>query len=241
MKLSCKTKRSGFTLVELLVVIVIIAALAGLSFTVLPRMMRKSKVTDSMSKLRQFAPLLQGYATDHSNIFPAIEGNEVEINGVKTTDLNWTEVVLSQLYPDVDASQFKNKSWWDKNKPFMQNPLFATWTPEKPGFAFNEMVPTNIQNANKGSDSVEPLKATIPGAAIQEANRTPMVAPFDDYKYSLKTQGDAKKYAKGTLNDLTTDGRIMILFFDGHVDTIAPTDYVTKKYYELPVDESKRN
>lgn len=241
MNLSCKTKRRGFTLVELLVVIVIIAALAGLSFTVLPRMMRKAKVTDSMSKLRQFSPLLIGYATDHSMVLPAIEGNELEINGTKATELKWTEVILSQLYQDVDAAQFKSKSWWEKNKPFMQNPLFTTWTPEKPGFGFNEMIPTNIEAHKDSSDrNAEPLKATIPMAVIPEPNRTPIITPYDDYHYSLKTQGDAKKYSSGVLKDLTTDGRLMVLFVDGHVDTITPSEYVTKEYYDLPVDESKQ-
>ncbi len=77
MKLSRKSSKVGFTLVELLVVIVIIAALAALSFTVGPKMLRKAKATEAMQNLRQLGPLLSAIAADNEMKLPAIIGSVV--------------------------------------------------------------------------------------------------------------------------------------------------------------------
>jgi prepilin-type N-terminal cleavage/methylation domain-containing protein len=53
MKSTRVTKTLGFTLVELLVVIVIIASLAALALTVGPRMLARAKATESMQNIRQ--------------------------------------------------------------------------------------------------------------------------------------------------------------------------------------------
>jgi prepilin-type processing-associated H-X9-DG protein len=34
---------------------------------------------------------------------------------------------------------------------------------------------------------------------------------------------------------LTTDGKIPVLFVDGHVEVMTPDDYLTRKLYEVPI------
>lgn len=234
MNVTSNTKRNGFTLIELLVVIVIIAALAALSFTVLPRMMRKAKATEAMSNLRQFAPLLTSYATEHSMMLPAAEDNEVVADGSTTPLLlKWTEVCLNQLFPDVAVAKFAEKAWWEQTKPFLRNPLFKSWTPATPGYALNEMIAENVNNA-RPTPSTDPLKISVPLAAISDPARTPWIAPGVDFHYRLSAAGDATAFKSGSAKDLLSDGKFSVLFVDGHVETISPSEYVSRKLYEFP-------
>lgn len=228
-------KRNGFTLIELLVVIVIIAALAALSFTVLPRMMRKAKATEAMSNLRQFAPLLTTYATDHSMMLPAAEDNEVTVDGSTTpAKLQWTEVCLNQLFPDVAVAKFTEKAWWEQNKPFLRNPLFKGWAPATPGYALNEMMAVNADAARQVPLGTDPLKIAVPLAAISDPARTPWIAPGVNFHYRLDTVGDATAFKNGSSKDLLMDGKISVVFVDGHVETLTPAEYVARKLHEYP-------
>lgn len=235
MKALGKTQRKGFTLVELLVVIVIIAALAGLSFTVLPRMMRKAKAAEALGNLRQFAPLLTTYATDHSMMLPAAEDNEVTVDGSTTpAKLQWTEVCLNLLYPDEALTKFTNKVWWEQTKPFLKNPLFKSWAPATPGYALNEMMATNYDATRQPSSGTDPLKITVPLAAITEPARTPWIAPGIDFHYSLSAASDATAFKSGKAKELLMDGQFSVLFVDGHIETLTPAEYVTRKLHEYP-------
>ena len=228
-------KRSGFTLVELLVVIVIIAALAALSFTVLPRMMRKAKAAEALSNLRQFAPLLTTYATENSMMLPAAEDNEVTVDGSTTpAQLKWTEVCLHLLFPEVAVTEFTAKPWWEKNKPFLRNPLHKGWSPATPGYAMNKMMAENVDAARETPTGTDSLKLKVPLASISEPARTPWIAPGIDYHYQLSTAGDATAFKSGASQDLLVDGKFSVLFVDGHVETLTPADYVSRKLYELP-------
>ena len=233
MNVSGEKKRSGFTLVELLVVIVIIAALAALSFTVLPRMMRKAKASEALSNLRQIAPLLTTYATDHSMMLPAAENNEVIVDGVASR-LQWTGVCLNLLFPDVAVTEFDRKAWWDQNKPFLKNPLFKGWTPTNPGYALNEMIAENADAARETPSGTELLNFSVPLAAISEPARTPWIAPSEITRYRLDSAGDANTFRTGGRQNLLVDGKLSVLFVDGHVETLTPTEYVTRKLYEFP-------
>ncbi len=235
MNVTSNTKRNGFTLIELLVVIVIIAALAALSFTVLPRMMRKAKAAEALSNLRQFAPLLTSYATEHSMMLPAAEDNEVVVDGSPTPVLlKWTEVCLNQLFPDVAVAKFTEKAWWEQTKPFLRNPLFKSWTPATPGYALNEMIAKNIDDAKQSPTGTDILKISVPLAAISDPARTPWIAPGVDFHYSLSAAGDATAFKSGSAKDLLSDGKFSVLFVDGHVETISPSEYVSRKLYEFP-------
>ncbi|RYD50573.1 MAG: type II secretion system protein, partial [Verrucomicrobiaceae bacterium] len=183
-------KTAGFTLVELLVVIVIIGALAALSFTVGPKMMAKAKGTESMQNIRQIGPTLMNYAADNAMMLPAIRGPVTREEG-GVADTQWNEVCLAMLFPTTKADEFKTKDWWNKNKTFLRNPMFKEtakprgWTPLNPGYAFNAMIAENLAKATGGPMPTpeELLQKKLPVAALTDPGRTPLIAPFDNYYY----------------------------------------------------------
>ncbi len=68
-RLSCLQSR-GFTLTELLVAIVILATLGVLIFPAIQGAIHQSKVTESMSRMRQLAMAVNLYSADNNNHFP---------------------------------------------------------------------------------------------------------------------------------------------------------------------------
>ena len=240
MKMTRKWNKVGFTLVELLVVIAIIAVLAALSFTVGPKMLRKAKATEAMQNLRQLGPLLSTVAADHEMKLPAILGPVVQPDGT-TLDLQWNEVCLATLFPDTAPADFKTTQWWYKKKVFLRNPLLTEtakprgWTPLNPGYAFNEMIAENLETAKGAIPAHADLVAIrVPLAALSDPGRMPLIAPCDNYFYRYDA-AEVAGFESGTLKDLTNDGKVPVLFVDGHIEVMTPEDYVTRKLFEVPI------
>jgi prepilin-type N-terminal cleavage/methylation domain-containing protein len=103
-------KRNGFTLMELMVVIVIIAALAGIGFPVTRSVLAKSKEAACLGNLRSIGIGLQGYLQDHQQRLPDLEAGR----GSKTEDIPVIETVLLEyvgteeaFHCPADSEEFK--------------------------------------------------------------------------------------------------------------------------------------
>ncbi|GAA5124390.1 hypothetical protein GCM10023212_24200 [Luteolibacter yonseiensis] len=227
-------KRNGFTLVELLVVIVIIAALAGLSFAVLPRIQRKAKATASLSNLRQFAPTLTAYAGEHSLTLPPIKGLGKDSDGVEV-ELLWTEVCLQQINPDTAVAKFRDKRWWETTKPFAQNPLYKAWKPDAPGYAMNAMLAENVEAAKENGGATGDLLAVpVSLSVLSDPARTPLVAPGTLISYRYDTQAEINQFQQGSAKELLVEDKLPILFVDGHVESLTPKEYISRELYLMP-------
>jgi prepilin-type N-terminal cleavage/methylation domain-containing protein len=234
-------KTSGFTLVELLVVIAIVGALAALSMTVGPKMMAKAKATESMQNIRQIGPVIMNYASENSMQLPAIRGPVAREDGT-APETQWNEVCLAMLFPNTAPEEFKTQVWWKNNKTFIRNPMFKQtstprgWEPLNPGYAINEMIAENlaIASGNAVPSHDELLAKKVPLASLTEPNRTPLIAPFDNYYYRFD-EAEVGGFKSGTLKDLTIEGKIPVLFLDGHLESMRPEEYVERKLYLVPV------
>lgn len=237
-----KTRKSGFTLVELLVVIVIIASLAGLAFTVGPKMLARGKATQSMQNLRQIAPLLTMYAADHNMKLPALKGPATLPDG-SVEDLQWNEVCLTMLFPETDPAEFRTKKWWDSNETVLRNPLFKAsakprgWTPLNPGYAFNEMIPENLAIASTGTapEHDELLTVSVSLAVLDDPSRTPLIAPCDNYYFRYDPE-EMESFKNGTLKEFLSEGKVPVLFVDGHVESISPAQYLQRELHLMPAE-----
>ena len=84
-----KTSSRGFTLVELLIVVIVIAILATFSYPVYIGVQERARVTQDMSNLQQIGLGTQRYLTDNDNV-------------LFLTGSSW----MSQLHPSPPANQY---------------------------------------------------------------------------------------------------------------------------------------
>jgi prepilin-type N-terminal cleavage/methylation domain-containing protein len=65
-------KRRGFTLVEILIVLAVVATLAGIGVPVVRSALAKSREAACLGKLRSLGVALEGYLQDHNQIMPVL-------------------------------------------------------------------------------------------------------------------------------------------------------------------------
>ncbi len=237
-----KPNSRGFTLVELLVVIAIIAVLAAVAFSLGPKMLRKAKATEAMQNLRQIGPVLSTYASEHNNKLPPIRA-EVKFPDGSTGEQYWHEACLALMYPNTALSEFKSQVWWDNNKTIFRNPLLKKnskprgFSPTSPGFGMNEMIAENIAISTTGSapGHLQNIAVSVPLAAIPDPGRTPIVAPSDTYYYRYD-DAQISQFQRGTLKELSTDGKVPILFLDGHAEAMTPKEYRARNLSKIPLN-----
>ena len=76
-----RSARSGFTLMELLIVIAIIGILAGMLFPAVNYVREKARKDECLNNLRQWGVALQGYLDEHRGRFPSYEADLAKADG----------------------------------------------------------------------------------------------------------------------------------------------------------------
>jgi len=106
--------RRGFTLIEILVVIAIIAILAAILFPVFSRARAKARQANCASNLRQLGAAVQMYLTDYDDVMPgapngnggsAIYGGWVWYAAFGTPGPGYFDVLRGALYPYTRNTQ----------------------------------------------------------------------------------------------------------------------------------------
>lgn len=219
---------AGFTLVELLVVIVIIGALAALAMTMTGKMKTRADAAKSVMNMRQIGSAVGVYMADNSNNLPAGREEAQDASGTWVEGLHWHQNLLLLTNPGMDLEKMRDEAWWNANKPFVKNPLananslpkpFMPWWP---GYALNLQIVSNLGlgggdwKAGGGGPQTKRVNLSM----IPEPQKTPLVSPRGDWLYYTNDLLEAG--IKGFL----VDGKLPILFVDGHVETMTPNEYV---------------
>ena len=95
------SKPRGFSLTEMLVVLAIIGALAGIGYPVTRSFIAKSRVAACLGNLRSLGVALQTYVQEHNDKMPELATGRAS----KTEDLPVLETVLLPYLETADAFQ----------------------------------------------------------------------------------------------------------------------------------------
>jgi prepilin-type N-terminal cleavage/methylation domain-containing protein len=225
-------KAAGFTLVELLVVIVIIAALAAVAFTVGPRMKRRGEVAKNILTMRQVGTLSTLYSTENQNRLIALRTDAQRPDGSWEIGLDWPIALLTQVYPNATVQQIKDRNWWKSNKPFMYNSLIinnlktALFIPGKNGFSMNNMLGYKLNPpgtwGEPGQGGSQSKGVDI--SKIDRPSRTVLFSTAPDYHFNDTT------FRQPACQPLINDGIVPMMFVDGHIESVAVKNYVKANY-----------
>ena len=226
-------KHPAFTLVELLVVIVIVVTLAAVGFTLSQRMMKKGSAAKAVMNMRQIGSVMGLHVAETAGYLPNAKVKIENPNGSKS-NLHWHQALMTYIYPNEDTWRFDDRKWWALNKPIFHNPqltdkttpAFAPWYP---GFAFNMQINRNLTGSYAWGDEVGlPGMRGISINGITEPQKTPLIAPGAVWYYS------SADLVKPDNKLFLVDGKLPILFVDGHVETMKPQEYVARKLDDMP-------
>ena len=213
---------SGFTLVEVLVVIGIIALLIGLLLPALSRARETSKSIACISNLRQMAIAAQAYAVEYHGYYPIAYFYAVE--GTQTVTYCWdlttiaqpgqpTRVVPGLLWRTNDPTRIQQCPSFDGSADWLNDPYT--------GYNYN--------TSYIGHGQYESIPAPAKAASVRHASETAM---FGDGQWA----GGANKFMRAPFpnpGDETFTGRYAgtqafrhlhktnVAFCDGHADSLS--------------------
>ena len=226
-----KTRNRGFTLVEILVVIAILAVLAGATAFMAPKILRKGRQAGAIENMKEMTTLMVSHANDNGNRLPApmTPASENENGG---RDAYWYAVLQHEVSGE-QLDDYLTDRWWKENKSIFINPLHPKkdLKAKSVGYAMNAALGTNIALTRGEELGIEESKTTgINLNTVREPERSPVVIPHWDWFYTMDSgESGSKKFDPYIIND-----RIPVLFLDGHIETITLKEYKKRELDKMP-------
>lgn len=129
-----KARRQGFTLMELLIAIVIIAALAAIAFPMTMKVRKKAQASQCLSNLRQLAVVVQGEASDLGYFPPVNNHTNLENGSLRNNGSNLGTLINHLPCVSCPAARFTGTD--KRGRPisaYGTNPrVMGYYTDEKP-------------------------------------------------------------------------------------------------------------
>jgi prepilin-type N-terminal cleavage/methylation domain-containing protein len=226
-----KPRSHGFTLVELLVVMVIVATLAGLTTAFLPKALKKGAQTKAIQQMRQMSASLELYAKDHANRIPPVITPAEDSEEKRETP--WV-YYMEQMNSNKDLDVYFRDKWWQENRSSIyRNPLQPKnkITAKSTGYAMNAALAYNLA-ASRGEklDLADAKYVGVNLNAVQDGTKVPIIIPHWGWSYV----GDKKEMSDKRFEPFLVSDRIPVLFLDSHVEVMTPKEYVSRGLNAVP-------
>lgn len=125
MKLNLIKKSSGYTLVEILVVMAILATLAGISYPIMMRFAEDGRKADAKSTMKNLADAVHLFKTD-TGMYPGLATTTPTADAVEDTSVI-TSKFIQALVGETGTNNFEEKSYFEaKTATDSKNGLTAT-------------------------------------------------------------------------------------------------------------------
>ncbi|MCW1887485.1 type II secretion system GspH family protein [Luteolibacter flavescens] len=192
MKTNTRRQRGGFTLVELLVVIVIIAALAGLSAPVILKQRKKADQTEASQNIRQVHIALIGFEGDYGT-FPD-NNTAQEVKDSTGSALSFGGTYANDYFRQLIATTGKAESiYWCKTaysprKP--DNDVSPGKALDKGEVGFGYIMASQTDGLSSSGNSSRPVVVSPLYKAQPNWEFDP--EPYEDKAIVLRIDGSAK-------------------------------------------------
>ncbi|MEO8616948.1 MAG: prepilin-type N-terminal cleavage/methylation domain-containing protein [Luteolibacter sp.] len=219
-----RNRRRGFTLVELLVVICLIAVLAALTFTTLGKIRQSSRSTRCVVNLRQIYLASQIYSQENnSQVLPGESwngGTHLFWHWILRPALGGTSVFDDKVDPSFRCMEIKpgNPNFWAwgygaNSKPGMEG---ASTTSTQGSYNAEQVNVSNPTNWQRSFRQVE----------ITQQSRRLFICDAKEWQVTPSATGQA------AFPDYTRhgNGKCNVLFFDGHIGSLNKIE-VNKALY----------
>ena len=223
-------KPQGFTLVELLVCIVIIAALAALAIQMVRRGLMAAKTSASVSNLHQVFTGIGSWASENNMRFPinyksnAFGGSQSRRTRSPRYGMNAAgRSIYSDLYEKTSAAGLP-WMWGTKYSNGYEDSVFRSPNAEK---GYSKTIASYGYNYNFQRKDDDASKSTVISVDPSNFNlsRTALVADNSGKTHTLSPDGDNGNGSinprNGASGPFKRDGKAVVVFLDGHVETIS--------------------
>lgn len=213
------SSRKGFTLVELLVVIVIILTLAGVSFVMVTKGKVSAAKSDCMNNLRQLWIAGTQYADDHNGRLPAngvVDDTETPIDESE----GWMVSIAPYLYGEAGAS----------GTLYLEGKFRCISDPNVRRYANSEKVQASFDTVSYvpwtdgSSDLADPQSPINISRGLHQTN----VAWLSDgdpipTKLNVTSQAEFEKYVSPAAK--RHDGAINVIYVGGEIKSIDDPEF----------------
>ena len=224
---SNSTRPSGFTLVELLVTITIIVALAGLTAMGMKRMRESADTVTTMKRIAGFAHANALYAADHEGKYvPAYSFDEEAKPGIPWHyNPTFLEALIGENLSVEEAEEFEGVDGLPEQvlDPTVVRAKKFQWSRISASFAYNnENVPGGGWGQPGTSRAHTITSVKYPAEAFAFITATDWIA---NYSGRLLWK---KKPVEGKTGDSKIayrhQNKAVVVFYDGHTSTISMTE-----------------
>lgn len=213
----------GFTLVELLVVIVIIAVLAALAFPVSMRMRDSAHAANCASNLRQMGNKLLMYASDNNQQLPPLQG-AVDRDTGRRSDI-WTVRLARAGYGWDGTGQLPcgTGTWTCPKTDFMSHTYGGFGVVEGSIFVYEEFRPQGVTTTGSLRLNViaNPANTWLVGTATRRPDQPEKgwYAIWSSPDRWTSSHGPAARYG----------GKAMVCMVSGHVEMLTIEEIKRRK------------